>query len=148
MILDVLVEEKRALVLYELVRDDDVKCPGNDLIPDADGMHSQLCLVLKSERKREFFEIDDLNRIELFVDRALDHTRDDGAAKSGGAVDIDVVNVDASKQLLCRLVEFEINGRVGRPAKVETADERRAVITCKCDRSVDLAVAKPDGRSY
>ena len=112
---------------------------------DAGGLHLELSRIWKGKRKRKLIEADDLNRIELLVDRALDHFGDQRSADTGGAVDIYVQYFYPADELLRIAVKLQIDVRFGVAGKIDATDQRHVLAAGKGDRSVNLAVAKTDG---
>ena len=117
-------------------------------MPDVGRAHSQFDLILKRKRKRKLVEIDELDRIEFFIDRALHHPGDYRTADARRAGETDTIDLNATKEFLRGLVEDQLHRRVCAPAKFNASDQRRTVISGESNGSLYSSITKPNRRAY
>lgn len=103
---------------------------------------------MEGEGKRELVEADNFDGIELFVDRALDHAGNEGAADASRAVNIYVYDFYVSGESLGIAVELQVDVGLGVSSEIDAADKGHILGAGKRDRRVDLSVTEMHGGAH
>ena len=114
--------------LLEVVSDVDDELSIDYLMRKAGGPHPHTSRTLQRKLERNFVCLDYLDRIDLAIDRALDHSRDYPATDSTCSIQRHVRDPGPRKQPLVRLIELQIYDRFRYSCKRNASDKGRTVV--------------------